>query len=464
MPQVPSNLYTGDAVVVNALPYAQIAQRHEAQRQAKQDALDKYYENMPQTINDKGVRDADVPTLNKMKDDMQRYWIQNRERIRKGNTPEAYNYGKILRDAQSVIQESKNRAATDVALSQMRKDPRFEHVFFDPSYIYRADLHNRPIGAEGSKAINMNELTLPPKPFSQADYMKGISGIKPSIKTVRVPIPGNKFQENEVTTPYLTDENLQDIYGYASSNLNNNYSFMKEIREKVPATPGLQSQIDEVFEKNYGRKPQNDYDRAAGYTLLGLSDQLKTVTKPVENRKAYADLAYGRQVAMANLRDNLEKGRMRYKQALGRKEEEEVLNKIIKDQYDNGSEVSQNIFKFDAPSEKGIKQIPVPVGLSKKYVKDAGLKTEKTPEFYMGKGGEVYIKYRDDAGNLDATQTIKMPVSMYKAELGGLLLGESNLPEEINDDLELDVPIAPRSAEQKPAKPSAAPKKSIKGF
>ena len=200
MPQVPSNLYTGDAVVVNALPYAQIAQRHEAQRQAKQDALDKYYENMPQTINDKGVRDADVPTLNKMKDDMQRYWIQNRERIRKGNTPEAYNYGKILRDAQSVIQEPKNRAATDVALSQMRKDPRFEHVFFDPSYIYRADLHNRPIGAEGSKAINMNELTLPPKPFSQADYMKGISGIKPSIKTVRVPIPGNKFQENEVTS------------------------------------------------------------------------------------------------------------------------------------------------------------------------------------------------------------------------------------------------------------------------
>ena len=88
------------------------------------------------------------------------------------------------------------------------------------------------------------------------------------------------------------------------------------------------------------------------------------------------------------------------------------------------------------PSEKGIKQIPVPVGAVKKYVKDAGLKP-KTPEFYMGKGLK-FIKYRDDAGNLDATQTIKMPAHQCtRQNWAAYFLGKSNLPEEINDDLEL---------------------------
>ena len=52
----PAGLYQGEAPL-NPLPYVNIALQQRARRQAREDAIDKYYRELPNTINDIGYRD-----------------------------------------------------------------------------------------------------------------------------------------------------------------------------------------------------------------------------------------------------------------------------------------------------------------------------------------------------------------------------------------------------------------------
>ncbi len=60
----PNNLYSGGQVVLDSTPYRIDYQRQQAKRAAADEALDKYFQNLPNTINDKGLRDQAATTQN----------------------------------------------------------------------------------------------------------------------------------------------------------------------------------------------------------------------------------------------------------------------------------------------------------------------------------------------------------------------------------------------------------------
>ena len=83
----PSNLYSGEAERFNSQPSVTLAANLMAKRQAREDALDKYYSGLPNTINDKGVRDIDIPVIHQKVGEMQQYYMQNKAQIQQGTTP-----------------------------------------------------------------------------------------------------------------------------------------------------------------------------------------------------------------------------------------------------------------------------------------------------------------------------------------------------------------------------------------
>lgn len=265
--QNPAGLYTAGVVDLNPLPYMQMAERARARKEARQQAVDQYYQKLPETINEKGVRDQEIPVINEAKNQLQKYWIENKDAIRKGNTPEAYNYGKMIRDVGGVAQESKNRTATAVKLAQLRGNPKYDYIFRDPKLIEKIAKHEATIGTPESEGIVFDQLTLPPAPFDRSKYINSIK-IKPNpTEPVYKEIPGDKFKQLEVTGKAFSPEDLNALHITAQTEFENNPSFEKEIKENIQGNPEKAALMADIFQKNYGRPIKTEEDLAAAYTL-----------------------------------------------------------------------------------------------------------------------------------------------------------------------------------------------------
>ena len=80
--QNPEHLYSGGTVSFNPFPYVKYAEDLRARRQAREDAIDKYYRELPNTINDKGVRDQEIPLINQYRDAIFQFGLKNKEALR----------------------------------------------------------------------------------------------------------------------------------------------------------------------------------------------------------------------------------------------------------------------------------------------------------------------------------------------------------------------------------------------
>lgn len=267
--QNPNSLYSGGQGILrdNTVDYVTAL---ENKKRAKDEALDKYYSTLPMTVNAKGVRDQEIPILHEAKNRIQQYWMMNRDSIKKGNTPEAYNYGKMFREAQGLVQESKNRAATADKLAKLRGNPKYDYIFRNPQLIEQIDLHERPIGTEGATGINFDQITLPPPPFDQQKYRQGLKDIKPEYDIRYDRNPADSLTNIEVKTPKLNAEQLKRVSQYAASELYNNPSFEDEIKSRVKNDPMLAPTLQKVFQDKFGRPIENDADLATAYTINSL--------------------------------------------------------------------------------------------------------------------------------------------------------------------------------------------------
>lgn len=266
----PSNLYKGDAVVFNAMPYVQYAEKLRQQKAAKDEALDKYYQNLPNTINEKGLRDQDVEGLHERVGDMQKYWMENKNQIRKGTTPEAYNYGKMLRDIKGGVTTSLGDAGTSLKIGQKRLDPKNSYMFEGPEQESAILAHDLPVWDEGHKSIHLPTFSLPPAPFDQQKYgnnFTGSNGVKITPKVTYESIPGSPLQKMEVTSYDLSKDDLDRIHKIAATELHNNRSFKSFLKEGIDQDSA--AAMKEKFEKYYGHEIKTDEDAATAYSLIG---------------------------------------------------------------------------------------------------------------------------------------------------------------------------------------------------
>jgi hypothetical protein len=301
--QNPSSLYSGGQGIFDSTPYRVAYQRNQQLKAAKDEALDKYYQNLPNTVNSQGVRDQEVPVINDAKDKLQQFWMANRDAIRKGNTPANYNYQKMVREVQGIVQESKNRTANNAKLAPYLLDPKYAYVRKNKNLMDIVAANDLPVGSEGSKSFNFSELLTPPPPFDPAKYINGIK-VKPNPQTPTYqPIKGDKFNRLEITEKGFSDDDKIALHLQAQTEMDNNPSFEEEIKGRLKQNPALVADITEKFTKVYGHKIENDGDLATAYTL-SLMD-LTPIQKTVVNREALnADRqAFSRE--MAFLQDKL---------------------------------------------------------------------------------------------------------------------------------------------------------------
>jgi hypothetical protein len=284
---LPSNLYSGDAVVLNTKPITDFYVKQQTEKAAAQDAYGKYFQDQLSKLNDKGLSEDDIPVVNKGITDAQNYYLQNKNEISKGNTPEATQMNKIFRDVQGSIQEGLDKTKTNTILAQL--PTKMPWLANNPEYVNAVASHNLPIGTPGREPINLAKFTsieVPPLDISK--YVnKNLKDIKPEYTPSTTVDPNNKFQNIESYIPKLDASSKSIIQTRVSNDYQNNPSMQKAVYDlHKPDRIGDFMNATNKFKEVYGKDPSGDVDLATGLILSGISLPPKSPTfKPNDAAK-----------------------------------------------------------------------------------------------------------------------------------------------------------------------------------
>lgn len=117
----PSNLYSEGQVNLDSTPYLRMQQQQQAKKQAREDALYKYFSELPTKINSAGMRvqdrDGAGGGFNKKLENIRSFWDTNmQDIIRGGRAQQAYQ--QLVQDATQYVDQSKKTAQFQLKFGQ----------------------------------------------------------------------------------------------------------------------------------------------------------------------------------------------------------------------------------------------------------------------------------------------------------------------------------------------------------
>ncbi len=213
MVPISPEIYSSTAVVMDnrglADYIARTQQRLAAQKAAKDEALDKYFNDLQNKINTAGVRTQDLkmnpadPNSPGILTDIEQWgnnWMQNKEAIRKGGLPQQQHLNKF-QEIIRKIQQSKDRAKTSDEINKLRIEGKIDEEDFPTVQKIDASIYDpRGYKEDGITEYSLGDFSafVPtwdvPKRKQYIDF--AASGIDPAgrinEKTVIDPYTGNK--------------------------------------------------------------------------------------------------------------------------------------------------------------------------------------------------------------------------------------------------------------------------------
>lgn len=178
--QIPpsSNPFAVGAVVLDSAPYTDYFLRQEAEKRAKQEAYDKYFQDLEGTLSPTGMdTKLDLPVLDEMKKQWRDFTMQNREAIRKRNDGgKAYMKGmEMFNDMKSLIEKSKQKISQLKDFNEYRM--KYPDAIIGDEFIQEVDKLRQPVKvkmpiAMGGKVYQMPNMFVDNPAYGTVDYTK----------------------------------------------------------------------------------------------------------------------------------------------------------------------------------------------------------------------------------------------------------------------------------------------------
>jgi len=124
------NVYTGGNVVFDNSRGLDLAAQLQAKKAAKDEALNQYFNDLPNKINTAGVRkqDLDDPKYGGINREIEAWrtnWLQNKDAIKKGGIPQQEHLGKF-QEILRKIEQSKQRAKTEFEIGKAKFEGKYD--------------------------------------------------------------------------------------------------------------------------------------------------------------------------------------------------------------------------------------------------------------------------------------------------------------------------------------------------
>lgn len=123
--RLPSNLYSGGAVVFNNQPSVNLYAQLMARKQARQESLDQYYQNLHKNINAAGMRTQDISGgFSEKVAGWEKHFMENRQKILNPRTPQdreaAIQNQSMYQDLLMDVQKSKDASQQELELGKQK--------------------------------------------------------------------------------------------------------------------------------------------------------------------------------------------------------------------------------------------------------------------------------------------------------------------------------------------------------
>lgn len=276
----PSTLYSGGQGIFDTTPYRVAIQKAQAQKAAQEDALNKYFTELPKTLNDAGTRDQDRPLIDEKVLGLKQYYTQNKDQILKGGAAK-YNYEKMIRDASGTIEGSKNAGKDALTRGKAYWNPNMRYLYEDKNMIEKIAKADLPLNHPDYKPFDYTEAP-PIKPFDIDKNKKILNLTYKPDETVPLVTndPSNPMYDIVVQLPVYGQAKRDALRNDALVKMENNTDF-KEFIKKQKESPEMNVLLSKTFKEAFGEDMKDDYDVAAAYQYLQLippSQKVKRVT------------------------------------------------------------------------------------------------------------------------------------------------------------------------------------------
>lgn len=336
--QLPSNLYSGGAVVFNNQPYIAFQANMMARKQAKDEALDEYYRNLNQSVNPAGVRMRDMPDFEKKMNDLRGYWSQNRDAIKnpmKYGAAAQTEYQRKFQDVKNLVAMSKEAEKAKEPFLPILADPdkrsRIPDTFIERLTAYDAT----PVSDPNFRTLNINELQYNPKPFEIGSFIKKFDHIKPDEDQLLGATDPKTMQRTVTTKKYFGEDAKKSIYGIAASSYLSDPSFKKAVDDTMEDKEAY-GRLNEIFKKEFGHDIQTPEDFAAAYSF--------EVLKPTGLKVDYETDQFAKEKSMEGIRQANAKELINLRKTLDKDDEEmqgvwidSYIEKIVEDAISSGN-------------------------------------------------------------------------------------------------------------------------------
>jgi len=271
----PAGLYQSQ-VPLNPLPYVNIALQARARKQAREQAIDQYYQKLPDTINDKGVRDQEIPIINEYKNKIFEYGYKNKEALRKGDGAAQLGLQQLVREAQSVARESQDLGKRGLERGKMYLSKEGRWAVDDDEFMAAEEAESQPLYVVKDGQIIKNPThnkmdmvgLLSNRPFDEKEFGKEIKDkVKYGTKTQTTNDPDNPLYDIVSEVPTLDNKAKEGIYAFAAEKINSNKRFEKFIKSKTPEQLAV---LGQIYKDSFGKDATEDEDFAAGYVISQL--------------------------------------------------------------------------------------------------------------------------------------------------------------------------------------------------
>lgn len=266
----PSNPYASGAVVFDSTPYTEYYIREQQKEDAKNEALDRYYQEEMSKVSPAGMRSEDLPVFNQKFNELKSLWVKDKEAIKnpsKYGFDKAQQYNQLKADLMSLPIESKEEKEKDATVLRLLADPNKRDLVDIPTLNEVMRIQKMPIRTEGRKSVDLANLPFLAKemtPQEKSAYVKSVLSLAGKDVEFGQPTKLGGYQQKVTYTTQYSDENLKKLGDVARKDAltNNNLARTAKLDfERI--TPEMKLELDTLHKQLYGRPIQGAEDLAA---------------------------------------------------------------------------------------------------------------------------------------------------------------------------------------------------------
>jgi hypothetical protein len=300
--ELPSGLFSGGAVSLDSRPYVDFTLNALARKQAQDEALSKYYLNLPSTLNQAGIRTNDIQPFMKAQNDMRQFYFQNANAIkdpRVDNWQAYQQYNQLYSNANTILEQSKNRAKKQQEIAQVLADPK-RRALVPESSLVMTHLMDLPVtdprsykntGEDyGLEDLNFNAPSATDQDWNRVSspFAKRIQQGGYDMKELPPTIDPKTHTKIYNTQKTLKPDIAQDILTNAATNYGTNTMWRRtadETFDQTQSNPDLYSYYNNIYKRFYPNKGdiQHPEELLAAQTIakMGLHNEPEVDQKAV---------------------------------------------------------------------------------------------------------------------------------------------------------------------------------------